>query len=59
MRLEEALTEGSGVYFDGTLLEALQTPYQLIEVFDTPALGKLMRIDGANMTSEVDEFFLS
>ena len=57
MRLEEALTAGSGVYFDGTLIEALQTPYQLIEVFDTPALGKLMRIDGANMTSEGDEFF--
>ena len=57
MRLDEALTEGSGVYFEGTLIEALQTPYQLIEVFDTPALGKLMRIDGANMTSEGDEFF--
>ncbi len=57
MRLDEALTESSGVYFYGTLIEALQTPYQLIEVFDTPALGKLMRIDGANMTSEGDEFF--
>lgn len=57
MRLDEALTEGSGVYFEGTLIEALQTPYQLIEIFDTPTLGKLMRIDGANMTSEGDEFF--
>ncbi len=56
-RLFETLTPGSGVYFDGTLVEALQTPWQRIEVFDTPDLGKLMRIDGANMTSERDEFF--
>lgn len=57
MRLEETLNAGSGVYFDGTLIDSLQTSYQLIEVFDTAALGKLMRIDGANMTSERDEFF--
>ncbi len=57
MRLDEKLNAGSGVYFDGALIESLQTPYQLIEVFDTPALGKLMRIDGANMVSERDEFF--
>ena len=57
MRLDEVLTDASGVYFEGTLIESLQTPYQLIEVFDTPSLGKLMRIDGANMTSEGDEFF--
>jgi len=57
MRLDEKLGAGSGVYFEGTLIESLQTPYQLIEVFDTPALGKLLRIDGANMTSERDEFF--
>ena len=57
MRLDEKLNTGCGVYFEGTLIESLQTPYQLIEVFDTPELGKLMRIDGANMTSERDEFF--
>jgi spermidine synthase len=56
-RLFERLTDTSGVYFDGELLDSLQTPYQLIEVFDTPDLGRLMRIDGANMTSERDEFF--
>jgi len=56
-RLFEPLTAGSGVYFDGVLVEVVQTPYQCIEVFDTPDLGKLMRIDGANMTSERDEFF--
>ena len=57
MRLEEKLNAGSGVYFEGTLIDTLQTAYQLIEVFDTPDLGKLMRIDGCNMTSERDEFF--
>ena len=57
MRLDETLNASSGVYFEGTLIEALQTPFQLIEVFDTAALGKLMRIDGVNMTSERDEFF--
>ena len=56
MRLDEILSAGSGVYFEGTLIDTLQTPHQLIEVFDTPTLGKLMRIDGANMTSEGDEF---
>ena len=57
VRLNETLDGDSGVYFEGTLVEALQTEYQLIEVFDTAVLGKLMRIDGANMTSERDEFF--
>ena len=57
VRLNETLDGDSGVYFEGTLVEALQTKYQLIEVFDTAAVGKLMRIDGANMTSERDEFF--
>jgi spermidine synthase len=57
MRLDEKLTAGSGVYFEGALIDSLQTPYQLIEVFETAELGKLMRIDGANMTSERDEFF--
>jgi spermidine synthase len=57
MRLEEALNPGTGAYFEGTLIESRQTPHQLIEIFDTPELGKLMRIDGANMLSERDEFF--
>ena len=57
MRLDEKLNAASGVYFEGTLIDSLQTPHQLIEVFDTPELGKLMRIDGANMLSERDEFF--
>jgi spermidine synthase len=55
--LFERLTDTSGVYFDGTLIDSIKTPYQLVEIFDTPTLGKLMRIDGANMVSEKDEFF--
>jgi spermidine synthase len=57
MRLDEKLDAHSGAYFDGDLIESRQTPYQLVEVFATPSLGKLMRIDGANMVSERDEFF--
>lgn len=58
VRLDEKLSADAGSYVDhATLIESLQTPFQLIEVWDTPALGKLMRIDGANMTSERDEFF--
>jgi spermidine synthase len=58
MRLDEALTASAGVYFEASArLVHIQSPYQCIEVFDTPDLGRLMRIDGVNMTSERDEFF--
>lgn len=56
-RIDEVLNEDSGVYFTGTLIERRQTPYQLLEVYDTPALGRMFRLDGFNMTSERDEFF--
>ena len=58
MRIDECLSDYSGVFFDAAeLIASVQSPYQLIEVFDTPDLGKLMRIDGANMVAERDEFF--
>jgi len=38
-------------------IETLRTPYQMLEVFDTPQWGKLFRLDGCYMTSERDEFF--
>ncbi len=38
-------------------LETSRTPYQTLEVFDTPQFGKLFRLDGCYMTSERDEFF--
>lgn len=56
-RIDEVLTADSGVYFTGTLIERRQTAYQLLEVYDTPALGRMFRLDGYNMTSERDEFF--
>jgi spermidine synthase len=56
-RLFERLTPYSGVYFDATrLIEKVVSPFQTIEIFDTPDLGKLMRIDGCNMVNERDEF---
>jgi spermidine synthase len=56
-RIFERLNEASGVYFEGTLVERRRTPFQLLEVYDTPELGRIFRLDGFNMTSERDEFF--
>ena len=39
------------------VLEQHQSPLQAIEIALTPDFGKVMRIDGAMMTSEKDEFF--
>jgi spermidine synthase len=56
-KIFERLNDASGVYFEGTLIERRQTPYQLLEVYETAELGRLFRLDGFNMTSERDEFF--
>jgi spermidine synthase len=56
-KIFERLNDASGVYFEGTLVERRQTPFQLLEVYDTPELGRIFRLDGFNMTSERDEFF--
>ena len=56
-KIYERLNDHSGVYFEGTLVERRQTPFQLLEVYDTPELGRIFRLDGFNMTSERDEFF--
>ncbi|MGZ5085493.1 MAG: polyamine aminopropyltransferase [Usitatibacter sp.] len=56
-KIFERLNDASGVYFEGELVERRQTPFQLLEVFDTPELGLIFRLDGFNMTSERDEFF--
>ena len=56
--LYEWLGPDAGVVFRrGRLLESIGTPYQKLEVFDTPQLGRMFRLDGCNMTSERDEFF--
>lgn len=58
IRLDEQLTSSTGAHFEAvTMIESVQSAHQLIEVFTTPELGKLMRIDGCNMLSEGDEFF--
>jgi len=56
-KIFERLNDASGVYFEGTLVERRQTPFQLLEVYDTAELGRIFRLDGFNMTSERDEFF--
>jgi spermidine synthase len=55
--LREKLNAGSGAYFSaGSLLARIESACQLIEVYDTPQWGRLLRLDGCNMTSEGDEF---
>jgi spermidine synthase len=56
-RVFERLTDASGAWFDATLVERRKTPFQLLEVYDSPDYGRLFRLDGCNMTSERDEFF--
>jgi spermidine synthase len=56
-KILERLNDASGVYFEGTLIERRRTPFQLLEVYETPELGRIFRLDGFNMTSERDEFF--
>lgn len=41
----------------GRRLAKQRTAFQELEVWDTPALGKLFRLDGSFMSSEQDEFF--
>ena len=54
----ERLTPDFGFYLrDAQLLAQKQSPWQLIEVFENPLFGRVMRIDGCFMTSERDEFF--
>lgn len=56
--LLEWLNQDSAFGFRATRrIETVRTPYQTLEVFDTPQWGKLFRLDGCYMTSEGDEFF--
>ena len=55
--LIERLAADVGYYLrGGRLLERRRSPYQEIEVWDTPRFGRLYRLDGCLMTSERDEF---
>lgn len=56
--LMEWLNQDCGYFFRaGKLLEKSRSEYQDIEVYETPELGRLFRLDGSLMTSEGDEFF--
>ena len=55
--LLEWLNEHSAYGFRATRrLASVRSPFQHIEVFDTPQWGRLFRLDGAFMTSEGDEY---
>jgi len=52
------LNAHSGYGFTATSqLAAMQSPFQRVEVYDTPQFGRLFRLDGRLMTSEREEFF--
>lgn len=54
----EKLNEHSAYAYQlGPVLYREQSPYQLIEVHDSPQFGRLFRLDGDYMTSEKEEFF--
>lgn len=42
---------------NATLVESIQSPYQRIDVYDTPQFGRAYRLDGRFMASEADEYF--
>lgn len=55
--LNEPLNASTGFYIKATAqLAERQTQYQKLAVYDTPHYGKLLRLDGFNMTSEREEF---
>jgi spermidine synthase len=55
---QEWLNEHSAYAYQlGPVLYREQSPYQLIEVHESPQFGRLFRLDGDYMTSEKEEFF--
>jgi spermidine synthase len=55
--LIEPLNDSTGFYIKADrMLGDWQTRFQNMQVYDTPQYGKLLRLDGYNMTSERDEF---
>lgn len=43
-------------FANARLIERVASPYQTIEIWDTPQLGRLFTLDGRPMTSAADEF---
>ena len=56
-RIIESLSGGTAFTLDtaGSIGE-WETPLHHLELFDTPALGRVLRVDGRNYVSERDEF---
>ena len=55
--LMEPLNGSTGFYIRANRqLGEWQTPFQKLAIYDTPQYGKLLRLDGFNMTSEREEF---
>ncbi len=56
--MTEYLTDEWGFFIrSARQFEKFRSPYQAVEVHDTVPFGKLFRLDGHFMTSELDEFF--
>lgn len=53
----EPLTPHARFGYRATALQSLQTPYQKLELLQTPQFGKVLRLDDCFMTSEGEEFF--
>lgn len=55
--ISERLHEGYAQTFEATeLLFEVRTDHQHLQIFDTPALGRVMMLDGIVQTTEKDEF---
>jgi spermidine synthase len=52
----ETVVEGFHYRFDGSLLHEERSAFQGIEVYENPAFGRVLVLDGLTQTSERDEF---
>lgn len=53
----ERLTDDAAFGLRAHNVQRSQTPFQTLEMMDTPSFGRVMRLDNCFMTSERDEFF--
>ena len=53
----EQLTENAAFGFRAHNVQRQHTPFQTLEMLDTPSFGRVMRLDDHFMTSEGEEFF--
>ena len=53
----ERLTDDAAFGLRAHHVQRTQTPFQTLEMMDTPSFGRVLRLDNCFMTSERDEFF--